>query len=387
MPLSKPLQLFLLLCSFITLSSQRCVTDEDCSLNGICLRRCGKCVCDPGWKSADCGVLDTGPAKRSGGYNRTGEGISSWCNQIVHDPHDPSLYHLFLSEFADHCGLDYWSPYSRIIRAESRSGPEGPYTFAAEVVSSFAHNPTLVYSKADNLYLLYYIGCPQTPADVCTGHKFSCGPGNSNNGESGISVQSSPDLRTWTFHGQVFQGTNSSDWDADVTNPSPLVLHGPHDKDSTMLLAYRGCPYNCEHGEQISLALSPTGFEGPYTRVQADPIFSAVNEDPFLWRDKRGNYHLLLHSLEPEGGFGKGPKVGRHAFARHFMGPWTFNNHTLAFSTEVKYDDGTVINFYRRERPVLYFSDDGDMRPLFLSTGVQEVGNPMSYSVIVPVGN
>ncbi len=364
--------------------AEQCASDEDCSLNGICTT--GQCICDPGWIGNDCGALDLRPANRAGGYNRTGEGVSSWGSRIVCDPKEAGLYHLFFAEFTHGCGLDYWSPYSRIMHAESRTGPDGPYDIGSEVVGHFSHNPTVVYSPAEKLYLLYYIGCPQTVSPVCTAPSFTCGPGNYINGESGISVQTSPDLITWTHQGQVFAGEDNSDWDADLTNPSPLPLYSDANKTSAMLLAYRGCPANCSGAEQIDLAVSSAGFKGPYSKVQPDPVFSNGNEDPFIWRDKRGNYHLLLHSLEADGGFGSGPKVGRHAFAPGYEGPWTFNSATLAYSTLVQYDDGTEINFYRRERPQLFFSDDGAMTPLFLTTGVQENGSPMSYSVIVPIG-
>lgn len=375
-----------------------CSRDEDCSLNGICSPK-GKCACDKGWIGADCGIVDVRPAHRNSGYNLTATGTSSWGSRIVQDPTDKSLHHLFAAEFSHDCGLDYWAPYSRIIRAESRTGPAGPYSFVAEIQPAFAHNPTVIYSPADKLWLMYYIGCKQdVVADKCTFNRFTCGAGNQNNGESGLSVMSSADLKHWIPHGQVFQGDNSSRWDADVTNPTAFALHsaatcghgGPSTKerdDPGMILVYRGCPYDCGGAEQINVAVSPTGYLGPYTKIGPDPIFTNGNEDPFVWRDKRGNWHMLLHSLEPEGGFGNGPKVGRHAFARDYKGPWTFVDRSLAFSTEVKYTDGSVVDFYRRERPQLYFSDDGKMTPLFMTTGVQARSSPMSYTVIVPIGD
>lgn len=377
-------------------SLQSCITDDDCSLNGVC----GKlytCHCDPGWTGSDCGVLDLRAAKRPSGYNYTDKGTSSWGSTIIRDPKDHSLYHLFAAEFTHGCGLDYWAPYSRIIRAESRTGPAGPYTFAAEVQGTFSHNPTVVYSPADEAWLMYYIGCPTEVADKCTAKAFTCGPGNTNNGESGISVMISRDLRHWEGKGQVISGDDGKGWDADLTNPSPFPLHsaatscskpGHGDDTPAMLLAYRGCPYNCSAGiEQINLAVSEKGYAGPYRKIQNGPVFPESNEDPFVWRDKRGHYHMLLHSLEPEGGFGDGPKVGRHAWAREYTGPWTFGNRSLAFSTAVEYGDGSKIDFYRRERPQLYFSNDGKMTPLFMTTGVQPRNNPMSYTVIVPIGD
>ncbi|OAQ67841.1 EGF-like domain-containing protein [Pochonia chlamydosporia 170] len=390
--LQRAVQILAVCSTFISLSHQKCIKDEDCSLTGICSS--GVCKCDPGWIGDDCGVLDVRPAKRDNGYNQTAKGTSSWCNSIVKDPKEHNLYHLFISEFSHGCGLDYWAPYSRIVRAESRSGPAGPYAFAAEVQGTFAHNPTVVYSPADKEWLMYHIGCPTEVPDTCQTKHFTCGAGNTNNGESGISVMASSDLRTWKTKGQILKGNDGSGWDADVTNPSafPLFSKGNcgkkhHEDTSAILLAYRGCPYNCSGAELINLAVAEKGYAGPYKKLQQDPIFANVNEDPFIWRDKRGNYHMLLHSLEPEGGFGDGPKVGRHAWARDYTGPWTFGSKTLAFSTEVKYDDGSAIDFYRRERPQLYFSEDGSMTPLFLGTGVQPRDSPMSYSVIVPVGD
>lgn len=129
-------------------------------------------------------------------------------------------------------------------------------------------------------------------------------------------------------------------------------------------------------------------FDGEYTRLNQDqPIFQNPAEDPFVWRDARGNFHMLLHSLEKGGGFGDGPKVGRHAFSRAVDGPWAFNNATLAYNTLVKYDDGSEVNFYRRERPQLIFSYHHSLNPLYMTTGVQEQNSSMSYTVIVPIGH
>ncbi|KAH8703039.1 hypothetical protein BGW36DRAFT_422620 [Talaromyces proteolyticus] len=75
-------------------------------------------------------------------------------------------------------------------------------------------------------------------------------------------------------------------------------------------MAYRGCIWNCDDGlEQIGVASAPN-FTGPYTRAHDYPIFPSDAEDPFVWRDKRGNFHLLMHSLDSaDNGVGSGPKV------------------------------------------------------------------------------
>ena len=80
--------------------------------------------------------------------------------------------------------------------------------------------------------------------------------------------------------------------------------------------------------------------------------------------------------------------MGRHAWLRGsegLGGEWVFGNRTLAFNTSVVWTDGTMTDFYRRERPQLVFSDDGEMTPLYLTNGVQENGQGSSYTVIQPL--
>jgi hypothetical protein len=129
-------------------------------------------------------------------------------------------------------------------------------------------------------------------------------------------------------------------------------------------------------------------YAGPYNRIKTNPLFSNPNEDPCLWRDQRGNYHLIMHDLEEYESTGvKGSKVGSHAFAKSYDGPWTFNNNTLAYNTTVQFKNGATIDYYRRERPKLFFSEDGLMTPLYLVNGVQEKHAKGSYTLVQPIGS
>jgi hypothetical protein len=376
------------LAPFSNCTLQACSNDLDCNLNGVCQQ--GQCICDAGWRAADCGELDLQPTPKDSGYNILEKGTSSWGSRIVRDPGDKDLFHLFVSEFPGGCGLEFWTPFSRIIRAESRTGPLGPYNYAQEVVGAFAHNPTVVYNAEEKVYALYHIGCPVKLPKTCEHMKFTCGKGNDLNGESGISVATSPDLRTWTHHGEILSTGGKGAWDETVTNPSAFVVEDTAADESSILLAYRGCPYNCHphppYGPEMISIASASSHAGPYKRMGDGPLFKNENEDPFIWRDKRGNYHMLLHSLEADGGFGDGPKVGRHAYASSWEGPWTFNEKTLAFNTTAFFEDGSSIDFHRRERPQLLFSEDGEMTPLYMSNGVQEKDKEGTWSLIVPIG-
>lgn len=366
--------LTLLVLAFLSpLPTLSCTTDLNCSLNGLCVS--SNCVCDPGWIGSTCGILDLRPATRGTGYNHTilpsnapgiynptsNAGNSSWCGSIVHDASNPKLFHMFASQFTHGCGLSDWKPFSSIIRAESVSGPAGPYVWAEEVVRTWAHNPVVTYSPAEQLYLLYYIGSPMTVPGACKATKIG----------DNITISTSTDLRTWKEYKQVITGE---------TNPAPLPLWSASNHTSEILMAGGA-------GLGVNMYSAPS-YMGPYKRVPTNPLFANPNEDPCLWKDKRGNYHLLMHDLaEIEATGIKGAKVGSHAFARSWEGPWTFDNVTLAYNTTVKFTDGSEVAYYRRERPKVWFSEDGSMTPLFLVNGVQEKSKKGSYTLVQPIGS
>ncbi|KAL1613413.1 hypothetical protein SLS54_010628 [Diplodia seriata] len=368
---SLPKILVLLSVFLFPLVARSCTTDDDCSLNGVCSN--STCLCDPGWRSTDCGELDLRPATKGTGYNHTfanastsplsggTAGNSSWGGQIVRDRHSPTTFHLITSQFSHGCGLSGWKPFSTIIRAESTTGPRGPYFWAQDVKAAFTHNPTVVWSAADALYLLFHIGADDDGyplPDTCKHQTIA--PNN-------ISLSTSPDLRAWTPSTQVL--TNA-------TNPAPWPLSSGHEialavEDNIIHLAAR---YDASY--------APTVF-------QPAPGAQPWTEDPFLWRDARGHWHLLVHYMvDVEERGEKGPRVGGHLYARELEGPWVFNNRTLAYNTTVAFDDGTTVDLYRRERPKLFFDEGDEGRvPLFLVNGVQEVGRGKeSWTLVQPIG-
>lgn len=81
----------------------------------------------------------------------------------------------------------------------------------------------------------------------------------------------------------------------------------------------------------------------------------------------------------------KYPRVGGHLFSRSLTGNWTFKLQA-AYNTTVYFTDGGRTDYYRRERPQLYLSDDGNLTPLYLINGVQEFNNSASYTLIQPIG-
>ena len=104
-------------------------------------------------------------------------------------------------------------------------------------------------------------------------------------------------------------------------------------------------------------------WQGPYTSDNK-PLFSVKNEDAFLWQDPRGNFHLLMHGMQPYGPF------GRHAYSHTgAAGSWTFSP-TMAYDNHIQYVDGSVKTPARRERPHVLFNEAGE--PTHLYTSIQD---------------
>ena len=85
-------------------------------------------------------------------------------------------------------------------------------------------------------------------------------------------------------------------------------------------------------------------------------------EDPFVWRDKRGNFHALFHKFTDEH-----PNCGGHAYSADGK-DWTLHN-TPAYTTTITTANGVGHPFARRERPHLLFGDDG-VTPQMLFTSL-----------------
>lgn len=75
-------------------------------------------------------------------------------------------YHLFHAQMIGGCGLGSWTSNSIVARSTSKN-INGPYQFQEEVVSHFAHNPT-IRKSSDGTYVMYFIGGWNTTASSCS---------------------------------------------------------------------------------------------------------------------------------------------------------------------------------------------------------------------------
>ena len=99
-----------------------CESGLGCSLNGNCVG--GRCSCHSGWGGARCGKLRLLPTTLESGYNRVlSDATASWGGSMVRA--DDSLWHSFVGEMTQHCGLSAFLTNDQIVHAVSKT-PLGP---------------------------------------------------------------------------------------------------------------------------------------------------------------------------------------------------------------------------------------------------------------------
>lgn len=310
-----------------------CSDDWDCSLAGTCAE--GACTCDAWASGADCSYLNFQPVDRSRlGY--MDDQHTSWGGNAVLGSDD--LWHLYVAEIACNsedtgvrCGLGGWQSYSQVAHAVSKN-PDGPYTRRELILPQEHHNPTLQVSPVDGSWHLYSIS----------------------QGSGPIVLSSSADEgKTWT---STTPGVQVSQYQ----NPAPVLM-----KDGSMTMFYRDdadLPEPTCSTESIGVQYCKShaaGCSGGF-----NPIFNHTAEDPSVFIDGRGNWHMLVNALPHK----CTPKYqqGGHAWSRDGV-TWS-EPRVGAFNTTILFTDGTSMRCKRRERPQMVMDQDGT--PLVMFSGV-----------------
>merc|ERR1712232_1457406 len=109
----------------------------------------------------------------------------------------------------------------------------------------------------------------------------------------------------------------------------------------------------------IGLVRAPS-FKGPYTTV-VEQLFEVNNvtkndEDPCIWRDKRGHFHALFH-------YGA---YGAHAWSKDGIS-WQgeFDMSRPVFSPTLLMPDGSVKKIHDAERPRIWVNSSSGPRTSF----------------------
>ncbi len=315
---------------------RKCNSDWDCSLAGIC-NSDGVCECDPWADGVDCSYLKFQPVDRSRlGYIH--EKHTSWGGSIIQS--SDGSYHMYVSEILCkvdpdirvRCGLSSWQTHSRVVKAKSYD-IDGPYRRLDSDVLLHPehHNPTIHKSPKTGKWHLFTISGPSGPIER---------------------MASNDEGKTWSIPMTV----------SPRQNPGPVFL-----PDGSAYLFYRAdgldLPSPTCSDEGISVQYCPSESE-PCKEPNDIPVFGHTGEDPSVFIDHRGNYHMLFNALP----YKCVPKhqQGGHAWSKDGVN-WS-TPRVGAFDTTIKFTDGTRVKCERRERPQMVLGKDA--KPLAMVSAV-----------------
>jgi hypothetical protein len=335
-----------------------CVTSLDCNLNGECVN--SACVCYKPWTAAlDCSVLSFLPSPVVRGFPPPSRNETSWGGSIVLDPVG-GKYHMYVAEMMNECPLNTWGRNSRCTHAVA-DAPEGPYETADIAVQNWCHNPAIILTKDAStgapLYLLFHIG------DGSGGATSNC-----SSGDAETATHSAPAAAGSTLH--TAPGPNGP-WTpasplGSCNNPAPFLA-----RNGSVFLVCNG--FNMLRADGITAAGGNWVTVGP---ISATGNRIAGNyEDPFLYIDARGNFHILYHVYRtgPVGGDAHnclpghdGAVVSGHYFSLDGL-KWQ-TSATMPYGNVIALADGSSQLLTTRERPKMLFNAEGE--PTHLSNGV-----------------
>jgi hypothetical protein len=117
-------------------------------------------------------------------------------------------------------------------------------------------------------------------------------------------------------------------------------------------------------GANRGVAFTAPSYQGPYAPV-ADGDNLLPNggelEDPTIWW-ANDQYNIVLNDW-------KGHATGTNKFGAQYFSRdrihYTLVSRDPVFTRTIKFDDGTSINYSRRERPLVYVNDKGEALALF----------------------
>jgi len=378
------------LCAIISstiAASAACVTDLDCSNNGVCASG-GRCNCDPAWLGAACSTLNLLPATRGHGLHSADAPVhntSSWGGSVLKG--EDGRYHMWASELVNHCGLNLWTSNSHVVHAVA-SEPDAAYAVVDEVHGVFSHEPSLVRGPGGEYVMYFIMGHPITAFDDPV---QPCVCDASGVGGSSPMCDTSATWRNGTF--MMYAASPDGPWSAPLeVLPHPL---GPVDSNLAVVIAANGSLVGLTRkipsgpqGSEIHL-LTAADWKDKSTYKQAgvalfpDSIISNFGlEDPYVYLDTKGRYHAIFHNMLNND---DQTTCGSHATSDDGIA-WTFTG--TAYGNKVQYTDGTSTTFSRRERPHLIINDQG--QPTHLTTGVVAGDNKgccddNSYTHVQPI--
>ena len=252
---------------------------------------------------------------------------SSWGGSLVQDG-TTGDFHLFVSEMKAG-GLAGWSSQSQCTHAVGRN-LSNAFTRTGVALEAWCHGPVILRDHQHAIYLLFHVG----------------------RGANASSLLSSSFVH-WAV-------SLDGPWVPGPTNPSGgcMMPSAAFHPNGTLFAV-------CGNGHTLTWAHS---FNGSWSGQRAIAGKPPRWEDPCLWFDRHGHWHILFHvySLAPFRQHHE--RYSGHAFSMDGL-VWTFSD-VEPYGGTVRFADGSVKAFSTRERPQLHFMDASRSVPTGLVTAV-----------------
>jgi len=346
--------LLLLLPGLASATATSCTSALDCSLNGVCTG--GACVCDKPWGGTGCGVLQYKmnqpvTAKNLYTLNETGAqaapasgpcvtpagscpALDTWNGPIVDTTAIDGKFHMFNPLYRKGSLLatvDMMYGTARNIT--------GPYTWESFTGNapdseppSFVGGPQLGENMGSNPAFVTYVEGSKT--------KFALFA-------SGVHVAehvAGPYTK--------LEGCNTPGG-----NPAPIY--------------HKGAWYaTYQQTDQIvtTPALVP-GCKWTHFSAIEPKLSSGTQEDPFMYVDKRGNWHIINHAYDTGQFVNCGNStLSAHSFSSDEGKTWHMLKPDVEpYTHEVHYEDGTSHIYNTLERPNAHFNAAGEMTHINLA--------------------
>lgn len=338
------------------------------------------------------------PAPKGGGFRMND--YWTWDGSVIQG--EDGRWHMFASRWPKRYPMHPgWLFLSEVVRAVS-DRIEGPYEFKEVVLPArdkfffdgrMTHNPSI--RKVGDTYLLFYIGTtygadlPEDPALMPkeTVHETDLWCREIwLRKRIGLATSKSV-FGPWKRSDEPILLPRQGKWDCGITsNPSPWVL-----PDGSITMAFKSGYVT------RGTALSPfrigiaraKAWDQPFERVSERPVCEFKNpativEDPFLWHAD-GHFHLIMKDLSGDVTGDKGSGLYLHS---EDAIDWELGDPPLAYTRELRWDDGGAQTVGQFERPQILFDEAGRMTHLLGATALSEgdlQGVTDSWVTIVPM--
>ena len=265
-----------------------------------------------------------------------GRNVSTWGAPMLRDP-ATGTWHAWASEMEYGCGINSWETNSHIVHATAAQ-PGGPWARGEEVFGSFAHEPDVVLGPQGQLVMvLSAYGLPNASAAHCTAcadgvslaldSKTGCGPNRTHAFPQLLAI--SPGFGRPFGKPVEIVSPVSIPWDwnlAIAINPDGSAIGVVRE-----LIPWVAADFSNASSWRPT-NVPPGGGLGP-------PLPDSNVEDPFVYRDRRGVLHAVMHSQEINDPVLRLPFCGGHAYSVDGGASWHYTG--VAYSNVANYSDGS----------------------------------------------